>query len=275
MDPVALTERLGGVARYRTLIALGASRHRLQRAVAEERLQRLGSGVFAVPRADAALRAAAELGVVLSCVTLAARRGLWTLPVERAHVALAPKGHLRRATNAHVHWATPLLPRDPDAFEDSLVNALVLVAACQPYEHALAVWESALNKGLLDRDVLRGLPLGPDARRLLTDARPWADSGLESFFVPRLRWLRLPLRPQVFIAGHRVDLLIGDRLVVQVDGGHHVDLQRLQDNEHDARLRLMGYHVIRVGYWQVIDDWPTVQELIVTAVAQGLHRVRE
>lgn len=274
MDPVTLTAELGGIARFRTLMDLGASRHRLQRAIAEERPVRIGSGLFALPAADPELRAAAELGVVLSCVTLARRRGLWTLRDDPPHVALSPKGHLRRATTAHVHWASPVVPRHPDAFEDPLANALILIASCQPYEHALAIWESALNKRMLDREVLRGLPLGPDARRLLEDARPWADSGLESFLIPRLRWLGLPLRPQVVIAGRPVDLLIGERLVLQVDGGHHVDTQRLRDNEHDATLRLMGYHVIRVGYWQVMDDWPAVQDLIVTAVAQGLHLAR-
>ncbi|WP_231916229.1 endonuclease domain-containing protein [Microbacterium karelineae] len=89
--------------------------------------------------------------------------------------------------------------------------------------------------------------------------------------IPRLRWLKLPLRQQVWIGGHRVDLPIGDRLVLQIDGGHHVDAQRMSDNEHDAVLRLMGYHVIRVGYRQVIDDWPMVQDLILSAIAQGLH----
>ena len=34
----------------------------------------------------------------------------------------------------------------------------------------------------------------------------------------------------------------------------------------------MGYHVIRVGFSQVIDDWPAVQDVIMRAVAQGLHR---
>ncbi|WP_158231521.1 hypothetical protein [Microbacterium sediminis] len=41
-----------------------------------------------------------------------------------------------------------------------------------------------------------------------------------------------------------------------------------------ARLRLAGYHVIRVGYRQVMDDWATVQELITAAIARGLHRRR-
>ena len=101
---------------------------------------------------------------------------------------------------------------------------------------------------------------------------PWSDSGLESFVVPRLKWMRLPIRPQVWISGHRVDFLIGDRLVLHIDGGHHVGTQRETDIEHDAQLMLLGYHVIRVGYGQVVDRWHTVQDLIMRAVAQGLHR---
>ena len=68
--------------------------------------------------------------------------------------------------------------------------------------------------------------------------------------------------------------LIGERLVLQIDGGHHVGHQRDRDNAHDARLRLMGYHVIRVGYTQMMDDWAAVQESIMQAVARGLHRRR-
>jgi very-short-patch-repair endonuclease len=69
-----------------------------------------------------------------------------------------------------------------------------------------------------------------------------------------------------------VDFLIGDRLVLQTDGGTHVGAQRAADIRHDAELMLRGYHIIRVGYDQVVYDWPGVQALIMQAVAQGLHR---
>ena len=36
--------------------------------------------------------------------------------------------------------------------------------------------------------------------------------------------------------------------MVQIDGGHHVGLQRAEDVAHDAALTLLGYHVIRVTY---------------------------
>lgn len=109
---------------------------------------------------------------------------------------------------------------------------------------------------------------------MLEATLPFADSGLETVVIPRLRWLKLPLRRQVVIAGRPVDVLIGDRLVLQIDGGHHIGAQRDADNAHDAQLKLMGYHVIRVSYRQVIDDWPSVHDVIALAVAQGLHLAR-
>ena len=202
------------------------------------------------------------------------RLGLWVLHEDRPHVA-APGDFGRAApSGATVHWARPLVPRHPDALIDPIENVLVLVAACQPFEAALAVWESALRQGLVDRHALERMPLPTAARNLLDAALPFSDSGLESFVVPRLGWMRIPLVPQVWIAGHRVDFLIGERLVLQVDGGHHIGEQRESDIEHDAQLTLLGYHVIRVGYWQIVDRWHTVQDLIMRAVAQGLHRTR-
>jgi very-short-patch-repair endonuclease len=90
----------------------------------------------------------------------------------------------------------------------------------------------------------------------------------------RLRWLRLSIRVQIWIAGHRVDTLIGERLVLQIDGRHHVGRQRSEDIRHDAELMLMGYRVIRVSYPQVMFEWAAVQDLIMRAVAQGHHRAR-
>ncbi len=229
-------------------------------------------GWIAQKGVDPALIAAARIGVVVSCVSQARRLELWTHPSNQWHVAAAPHTALLQQTDAHVHWSTPLVPRPPGVFEDSIENVLALVAACQPREHALAIWESALSRGLADRETMSGYPLRPAARELCELMMPFADSGLETIVIPRLRWLRLPMRRQIWIAGHRVDLLIGERLVLQIDGGTHVDAQRMIDNEHDAALRLMGYHVIRVGRRQILDDWATVQDLVMRAVAQGLHR---
>lgn len=166
------------------------------------------------------------------------------------------------------------MPRHPDALVDPIENVLAYIAECEPFEQALATWESALNTSLVTIDALRGYAWKPAARRILERAMPFADAGLETYLRERLRWLRLPIRVQIWIAGHRVDTLVGDRLVLQIDGAHHVGAQRTEDIRHDAELTLMGYHVIRMSYTQVMFDWPMVQDVIMRAVAQVLHRVR-
>jgi very-short-patch-repair endonuclease len=160
----------------------------------------------------------------------------------------------------------------PGMLVDPIQNVLQAVARCQPYETALAVWDSALNKGLTDKAELQRLPWRGQARRLLEESDPFRDSGLETFVFQRLKWLGVPIRSQVWLFGHRVDALIGERLVLQIDGAHHVGAQRAQDIAHDAELALRGYHVIRVTYDQVVNHWPEVQHRILLAIAQGLHR---
>ena len=262
----------GGVARSMTLQHAGFSPYVIAQAVAQGLLVRVRRVWVALPGADRELVSAARDGVILSCITQARRLGLWVLREPEYHVAASP--HARGAVPAGivVHWAEAVVPRHPDALVDPVENVLSLVAACQPYEAAMTIWESALRQDLVERAALMRLSLSGRARRILERAVPFADSGLETLFSVRLRWLRVRILPQVWILGHRVDFLIGERLIVQIDGGHHVGSQRTADIAHDAVLVAAGYHVIRLSYQQIIDDWPAVQDRIVRAVAAGLHR---
>lgn len=261
----------GGVARTSTLIRAGHSRARIDSAVSSGVVVRVARGWIAMPGADAELVAAARHGVVLTCVTEARRLGLWVLAEDRCHVARDPHRGGPVPDRATVHWVRPPVPRLRDALVDSLENVLVIVAYCQPFEAALTVWDSALQQGRITKAEIARLPLGPAARAVLDASREYTDSGIETLFRVRLRWLRLRILHQIWILGHRVDFLIGERLVVQADGGHHVGAQRASDLAHDAALMLQGYHVLRFTYAQIIDDWPAVQDVIMRAVAQGLH----
>lgn len=138
-------------------------------------------------------------------------------------------------------------------------------------EEAVTIWDSALNKQLIDYAVLARLPFKGVAKKVLERASRFADSGLESYVRQRLAWLRIRIVPQAWIYGHRVDFLIGDRLILQVDGRQHQGAQRTSDIAHDAMLALRGYEVIRVSYEQIMGDWPAVQLRIMMAIAQGLH----
>lgn len=269
----AVTVR-GGVARVADLRELGFRRTAFERAVAQGTLRRIRQGWVATTDADPLLIGAARHGVVLSCVTQARRLGLWVHERNPGLHAAATNRAVKASRGVRVHWAIPLVPRHPSALEDPIENVLALIAECEPFEQALATWESALNKSLVTIEALRNLSWRPAARRILAEAQPFADAGLETYLRPRLRWLRVPVHIQAWIAGHRVDALVGERLVLQIDGGHHVGAQRSEDIQHDAELTLMGYHVIRISYEQMMFGWPTVQDLIMRAVAQGLHRAR-
>ena len=261
----------GGVVRSATLAEAGVAKRAVADAVDAGLLVRERRLWVAVPDADPDLRHAAREGVVLSCATAAQRAGLWVLDAHRLHVAAHPHAGMVRLPRATVHRAEPLVPRHPGSLVDPIENVLALVAACLPFEQALAIWDSALNKRLVDSETLRRLPLRASARAVLAEASPYRDSGLETLVPTRLRWMRLSIRSQVWLFGHRVDHLIGERLVLQIDGAHHVDAQRASDVQHDAELMLRGFHVIRIGYDDVVNRWPHVQDLIMRAVAQGLH----
>jgi very-short-patch-repair endonuclease len=265
----------GGVMRSTALIARGHTHRTIRALVDADLLTRVRRVWLALPDADPLALAAAREGVVISCITQARRLGLWVLGNGAPHVAAPPHGPTPRvAAGTVVHWAVPVVPRHPGLLFDTVENVLALAIACQPEEHARAIVESALRQGIVDRSALLRLPFDAAARAMIESASPWSDSGLETFFVPRLRWLRVPITTQTWIAGHRVDALIGERLVVQIDGGHHVGAQRDADIAHDAALMLMGYHVIRVSYTQVVHRWHEVQDRVMRAVAQGLHLAR-
>ena len=170
-----------------------------------------------------------------------------------------------------MHWGRPVEPRAPGKLEDPLLNVLQYVAACRPHEDALVVWNSALNLGLTDVQALRRCGFTGAAMRLRDEAQPYFDSGLETLAASRLRWTRLRLVPQAHLFGHRVDLLIGERLVLQIDGATHTGKQRDEDIAFDAFLVTRGYTVVRIGYRQIMDDWHAVQLRLMECIAQGLH----
>ncbi|MDL9979590.1 endonuclease domain-containing protein [Microbacterium sp. ASV49] len=273
MDILMMVKKHGGIVPSARLVREGAKAHLIARLVAEGELRRIRRRWIAAPWCDQQMVAAARTGTVLTCITQAKRAGLWVKDASGPLHVAAPShaGRVAPSSALVIHWHEPLVARHPDLLADHAENVLAGVAICQPFETALAIWESAFRKKRADRLVLSRLPLNGRARELLRVARPFSDSGLESYIVPRLAWMGVRMVAQAWIDGHRVDFLIGERLVLQVDGGHHVGQQRQADNVQDAALLIRGYHVIRVGYDQVVNDWPAVQDLIMRAIGQGLH----
>lgn len=267
-----------GIAHTSDIYAAGFSRHAVSKAVDRGRMLRIRRSWIALPDSAPELQAAVGIGGRLTCVSAARRLGLWVPPDDTAvHVAVRPEAGRMDRKALVVHWSRGPAPAPRRATVEPLLNTLNHVARCLAPFLALTIWESALNKGLISLDELRSVAWhGSRAAGLAELAGTLADSGLETQFVTLMREIGVTLRQQVWIDGHPVDALIGDRLVVQLDGfAHHGDAAtRRRDIEADARLRLRGYTVIRFDYFQLFFQPEFVQETIRTAIAQRLHLAR-
>ena len=112
------------------------------------------------------------------------------------------------------------------------------------------------------------------AREAIALARRDAESGLESLVRWRLRHLGLTVRTQVRIdTVGRVDLVIGDRLIVEVDGAenHGSAEHRHRDLLRDVRAAARGYVTLRFDDALVVHDWETVERAIHAHVQRQLH----
>ncbi|MFC8681445.1 endonuclease domain-containing protein [Microbacterium ureisolvens] len=161
--------------------------------------------------------------------------------------------------------------------DEPIINVLFHAARCATPHEALAVWESAIRQKKASAENLRRVAWRSTAAASIARiATELSDSGMETRFATGMRHAGIPVRQQVRIDGRPVDDLIGDALIVQLDGFefHRSAADRRRDIEADARLTLMGYTVLRFDYAQVYFDWEYVLETVRAAIAQGLHRHR-
>lgn len=96
------------------------------------------------------------------------------------------------------------------------------------------------------------------------------ESGTETIFFDRFR--DLAPRRQVVIPGvGRVDFLLGERLITEVDGSaHHSGPEQFEaDRRRDALLSARGFRVLRFSYRQVTSRWFEVEASVRAAIARG------
>jgi len=275
-DRVAeLCDELGSVARRAEFAAHGVDGRAVQRAVAAGAVVRVRHGVYAAPGLPWPTTIALRHGGVLGCVSVARLHGLWVLPLdELVHVSLPAHGHPHPHDGCSCvqHWneLTPSRTRVP------LVDALLQIRACHGDDAFFATLESALHTRVLtpiQHDELRGR-ITESARWLVDIARSDAGSGLESLLRLRLRRLGLELRTQVDVPGvGRVDFVVGDRLIVEVDGrnGHEDARDRHKDRVRDAVAAMHGFDTIRFDYDLVVHEWRLVEDAILAKVRSGMH----
>ncbi|KDA06434.1 DNA helicase [Microbacterium sp. CH12i] len=275
MDLVEWLITRDSIAHRADATARGFSPSHVRAAIRAGHVRRIRSTWIALEDAPRELFTAATAAGRLTCLSLARRRKWWIPDNEdnQHHLQVGPNAH-RLLKDVTFHWAKPLVDRGDRVLEASVEDALAHIAQCLSQEDALSVWESAVKIEHLDLESVRAVHW-PDAasRNCANTIRGMSDSGLETIFVVRLSPWGVPIRQQVMLAGHKVDVLIGTHLVVQLDGFafHSSSADRTRDVAHDAQLRLRGYTVLRFTYAQVIHDWAYVEATVAAAIARGLH----
>lgn len=267
----------GHVAHTRAARNAGYSPHRIAAAVAAGAVLRVRRSWLVHPTASPEQRAAAAVGGRLSCVSAAVALGLWVSASPRVpHVSVPGSASHVPTADIVLHWSRGPVPQPRTDPHEHIVNTLFQVARCLPRGDALIVWESALRKSVVDADVLQRVRWrSTSATELALVAGSLSDSGIETAFVSDMRAIGLDVRQQVWVDGHPLDALIGERLGVQLDGfAHHQASERRRDLRADARLALRGYTLLRFDYHQVLFERAYVIDTVRTAMAQGLHRIR-
>lgn len=264
----------GGLVRRSELLEAGVSRRELERHLASGALRRARGGWYVPPDLDADRYLAARAGGRLTCITACRLRGMWIPPGadERPHLAvrsrLAPS-----APAAVVHFRRDeSLPSSADRLVVDPVTALGTLARCQASAVTFVVAESALERRLITADewrrMLERLPAG--LRLALLPAADLSGSGTESEFKRQLRRLGIRFQQQVQIGPDRVDFVLKDGTVVEIDSRRHHD--PLKDARRDARLSVAGHDSQRFFYDQVWFEWPMVERALLAGIARRAAR---
>lgn len=260
---------------FAALTDRGLSRRTVARHVAGGSLVRVRRGVYADRSVCDVRRTAAAHGGGLACISAARHLGLWVLAGEQTvHVWLG--GHGR----AFVHESCRCVAHADGTSSGfgipSIPRILRQILRCRGREEFFVTFESARRQNLITPSGVDWLRAHTNdaARAAIALARDDADSGLESLVRWRLRHRGLRIRTQVsLVAVGRVDLVIGDRLIVEVDGveNHDSPALRHKDLVRDAHAAAWGFLTLRFDYALVVHDWATVELAILSYVDRGLH----
>lgn len=272
-------QRLGGVATAAQLLRL-TTRRRVRTAVLRGRIVRDGYGIYSLPGADEAIRAASRLTGVLGEDSAAQVHG-WKLkhPPKSPCVIVRRKRSLtpqqRRAVRVRYR---DLDPDDVNGLVTRPAETVIRCAARMPFDEALAIADSALSCDAVTREELirraRREPARYRARclRVAEAADPRAANPFES--VLRAIALEVPgldVEPQVWVSNSaRADLVDEKlRLVIEADSFefHGRRSQLVHDCERYNAFVIDGWLVVRFSYEHVMGRPEYVHEVLVAMVA--------
>lgn len=234
----------------------------------------------ATPQADPLVLRAVGAKGVLTCASALRLHGVWVLDHSKLH--LRHSKHFQRMSvpsglaSKEIKLCVVSGPRSgPQRGIDDVAVALSAAARCLPAVELVVIMDSLLNLEMLTcAELEESLAQAPTKVRALTTKCDRAESGTETLVRLRLRARGIGLRPQVVIAGvGRVDLLIGERLVIEVDSrSHHTSSEAYEsDRARDRKLAALGYLVIRLSYHQVLHEWAEIEPDLLALIRRDAH----
>ena len=267
------------------LAALGVPQADVRRARAAGAIAQIRERWFGVPHAPADVVRAVQVGGSLTAASALRLDGVWLRDDPVLHVRVprtagrlwSPDGR-RRPLDRAAHRVCVHYRSDPPAVSprDPLRLALAEMAACAARADTVIALDSAFSVGRLDMLGLAEVrELMMTSRRKIVDlVDPGCQSGTETIVRLLLRGRQVHHRTQVWIdAVGRVDLLVGDRLVIEIDGaGFHTGVEFERDRRRDFELVMRGYLVLRLSYSLVMSEWDTVSEGVLSLIERGEHR---
>lgn len=256
----------------------GLSRRAVDRLIAEGRLHPAGRRWLLERTCPEDVAAALRTGHRLTCASALRHHGAWTPIIDRRHET-APRCTCTPSKDAIPHRYLHTWPDDHPI--TTIPLALRHAGLCLPADSAAVLFESVLSRHLLHPDdvdgVLAALPdrfRGPIGR-----LDPLAESGTETLVRRIFTRRHVAVRSQVWIPGvGRVDLLVGDLLVIECDSRqfHTSREQYADDRRRDLELHRRGYVVVRLTWEMVMLASEATQARLdeLSAARRHVHRRR-
>ena len=295
LDPRSVVRAGHGVCTAADLREAGLTRRAVEAAVASGVIERVRRGVFVDPGMPLDMKRAVRIGGRLACVSAAALHGLRVLtPPSHLHVEVDhhatrlrhadDASRVLRAGDAHGvrrHWS-----RETGAGAIVPLEAcLRQLLACVPELDAICALDAARERveWRADRPALLGesafgrfrASLSPHLRRIAERSITGSQAIGETVARERLRAAGIPAQAQVRLpGGYWADLLIGERLIFEVDGEipHSLPGAFDRDRSRIAWLVAIGYEYISFSHRQVLTDWDSIEAALRMLLRRGSHR---
>jgi very-short-patch-repair endonuclease len=251
-------------------LGAGVLGRQLRADVRATRLLRVRQGHYSLPFADSGALEAVRIGGLLTCVSAAARLGIWVPDHPFIHVAMRHEASRMRSPRdrftalsvdnrdgCELHW-WPWIDADSASLHSvGPLDALAAIIRCQPRRLAVAALDSALFEKKVDVAGLRRVFASvPDRYApLLDDVDGQSMSGIESIVRLMVRDAGLRCEIQVRFRGIGiVDLVVERCVVIETDGRRNHDgaANQRRDYDRDLALAALGFTVVRCDYPEVM-----------------------